>query len=124
MAVHYIIQAINWLEPIIEMLGLCIAVWAFLRCRKRAYLIIALYFVLMLFMAPISRMIRNHRGPTVSEQTREKISEAVKEATDRVLVEQGYPKIVQKENIRIPFGSILLVLGVWLLAKNETNKIN
>jgi hypothetical protein len=42
-------EAAKWLNTAVYLVGLGIAVWAFLPCRKRGYLAIALFFALGLF---------------------------------------------------------------------------
>jgi hypothetical protein len=111
----------------IYIIGLCIAVWAFLRSRKCGYLVMAAYFALVVFWLvvwpPIDRAIRAHRPPDISAQTQQKIDAAVQDATRKVLVEEGHPEgIPQRRTIHFPFGPILLVLGLWLVAKHEPSK--
>jgi hypothetical protein len=120
---YYGSKALEWLNPAILLVGLGIATWAFYRCRKRGYLVLAFYFALAAFellaMPSINRTIRAHRPPEISEQTQQKIDAAVREAIHKVLVEEGlsYPPITR--NISFPLGQIFLVAGLWLLAKRE-----
>src|SRR5690349_9804135 len=105
----YAVKAIEWLNPIIYFVGLCIAAWAFLRCRKCGYLVIAAYFALAVFSLvvwpPIGHAIRAHRPPDISAQTQQKIDAAVQEAVHKVLVEEGHPEgIPQRRNVRSLFG--------------------
>lgn len=120
---RFFVEAIAWINPIVHLIGLGIAVWAYLRSRKWGYLAIAIYFALAVFsllvLPPINRAIRAHRPPDIDQQTQQKIEAAVKEAVDKVRKEQGYPVITAKRNVRFPFGPILLVFGLWLLASHE-----
>jgi len=120
---YYLYRAIHWLSPIIHAIGLAIAIRAFLRCRKRGYLVVAAYFALCVFaivaMPPINRALAARRAPDISTQTREKIDQAVNEAVDRVLAEAGHPAVAAEMNINFPFGPIVLVLGLWLIARRE-----
>jgi hypothetical protein len=124
---RFFIGANEWLTPTVYILGFGIALWAFLRCRKCGYLVVAAYFALVVFsllvMPSINRAIRAHRPPDISEQTQQKIDTAVQEAIHKVLVEEGHPEgIPQKRTVRFPFGPILLVAGLWLVARSETRR--
>jgi len=119
-------RAVEWLNPIVYLVGFGIALWAFRRGRKWGYLIVATYFALAIFslvaMPSINRAIRAHRQPDISQQTQQKIDAAVQEAVHKVLVQEGHPEgIPQKHTIHFPFGPILLVAGLWLVARGETN---
>jgi hypothetical protein len=113
----------EWLRPIVYFAGVSVAVWAFLRCRKRGYLLIAAFFVLLLFslfaMPSINRAIQARRPPDISEQTQRKIDAAVKQAVDRVLKDEGHPIMVAKSTLHVPLDMIVLVVGVWLVARRE-----
>jgi len=123
---YYMFEAVSWLNPIVHALGLGIAVWAFLRCRNRGYVWVAVYYafaVVTLLAAPqINRAIHALQSPKVSQQTRQKIDEAIMQTVDRVLEEEGYPLVADTEQVNFPFGPILLVTGLWLIAKREPRK--
>jgi hypothetical protein len=121
---YYATQAIEWLNPVVYLVGLVVAVWAFRRCRKLGYLVVAVYFALSAFtllaMPSINRAIRAHRPPDYSAQTQQKIDAAVQDAIHKVLAEEGRPYgVPAKRTVRFPFGPIVLVAGLWLLAKRE-----
>ena len=119
---YYAMEAIQWLDPVVCVLGLGIAVLAFLRSRKRGYLMVALYFWLAVFsLTPLNRAWRAHHTPDLSVQTREKINEAVKQATDRVLEQEGHPAPAS-ERVNFPLGQIVLVFGLWLVARREPRR--
>jgi hypothetical protein len=106
--------------------GLCVAIWAFRRCRKCGYLVLAAYFAMVVFSIavwpPIGQAIHAHRPPDISAQTQQKIDAAVQEAIHKVLIEEGHPEgIPARRTISFPFGPILLVLGLWLVARRETH---
>ena len=124
---RFFMETEGWLTPIVYVLGLGIALWAYFRCRKCGYLVIAVYFALVVFsllaMASINRAIRAHRSPDISEQTQQKIDAAVQETIHKVLAEEGHPEGTgQKHTVHFPFGPILLVAGLWLVARNETHR--
>jgi hypothetical protein len=119
---QFLVGAAGWLNTVVYLVGLAIAVWAFLRCRKCGYLVIAAYFALTL-LVPTINWLRVHRPPDASEQMQQKIDAAVQEAIDKVLVEEGHPEgIARTHKIRISFSSILLVVGLWLVARHEPRR--
>jgi hypothetical protein len=118
------LAALKWFNRGIHFLGLGIAIWAFLRCRKCGYLVIALYFALCIFsffaMPAINRAIQAHHKPSVSEQTQKKINEAILQAEERIREEAGQPPIKSVQiNIIFPLGPMILVVGLWLVARRE-----
>ena len=124
---YYATQTVEWLNPLVSLVGLIIAVWAFRRCRKWGYLVVAIYFALSAFMLlampSINRAIRAHRSPDYSAETQGKIAAAINEAVQKVLTEEGCPYgIPMQRTIHFPFGPMLLVAGLWLLAKREPDK--
>lgn len=123
MMTSYLYLAIDWLNPLVHIVGLGIAAWAFYRCRKRGYLLVAIYFALASFtliaMPSIDRMLAQRSEPDISEETMQKMHEAMYEARERVLEEAGYPPIAADMNVNFPLGPILLVAGLWLIARKE-----
>jgi hypothetical protein len=107
----------------VYLFGLIIAIWAFRKSLKRGYLLLAVYFALCTFslvaMPSINRMINTHRTPSRSEQVNAKIDQAVQDAVERVIEEEGCPPSAEPINLCLPFGPLILVLGVWLIAKKE-----
>ena len=74
-------------------------------------------------MPHINRAFRAHRAPTLSEQTQRKIEEAQRQAIERVLEQEGHPPPTPvRRTIYFPFGPIVLVVGLWLVAKGEPRK--
>jgi hypothetical protein len=113
----------EWLGPIIHGIGLAVAIWAFRRSRKGGYIVLAFYFALALFvvlaMPSINRAIRERGQPDVSEQTEKKIEEEVQHTIDRVMTEGGHPIMAARRTANVPFGPIVLVAGLWLIARRE-----
>jgi hypothetical protein len=118
------ITTIKWLNPAILLAGLGIATWAFYRCRKWGYLLLAFYFALAAFELLAMPAIYAHRQPSLSEQTEQKIAVATQEAIHKILVEEGLSYPPRTRNISFPLGQILLVGGLWLLARRETPRPN
>jgi hypothetical protein len=114
----------NWLQPVVYIMGLGIAAWAFLRCRKPGYLVLGIYFALVVFWllagVDVWKAIWDHQTSDISKQTRQKIELADRQATDQVLKDQSYHSIPAATHIYFPLGPIVLVAGVWLLARRET----
>jgi len=123
MITYYLLEAIDWLDPIIHVIGLIIAIWAFRKCRKKGYIVIATYFALATFtlvaMPKINRSMAANRAPTLSEQTEQKLNQEIQAVYDRVFEEEGIPPMTATRNIGFPLGSILLVTGLWIIAKQE-----
>jgi len=124
---YYAMKVVEWVNPAVYLVGLVIAVLAFLRFRRCGYLVIAAYFAFVVFsflvMPSINRAIRAHRPPDMSEQTQQKIDTAVQEAIHKVLAEEGHPEgIPAKRTVHFPFGPILLIVGLWLVARSETHR--
>jgi hypothetical protein len=118
---YYATQAIEWLNPMVYLFGLGIALWAFRRRRKWGYLLVAVYFALAVFsllaMPSINRAVPAPEVPADDAQTRQKIAAAVQ----KVLLEEGRPEgIPRMRTIHFPVGPIILVAGLWLVAKHDT----
>jgi hypothetical protein len=114
-----LILAVRWLNTLVYLVGLSIAVWAFLRCHKRGYLAVALFFALVLFSwhvwPHISHAIYVHRTPAEVQQ---KTNADFQQAYNQALAQAGHhPVPTQRINIQI--APIALVFGLWLLARRE-----
>lgn len=107
-------EAARWLNTAVYLLGFCVAVWAFRRCRKRAYLVVGAYFVLVLFAwhvwPPISHAIYVHRTP-IEIQQRDEDRERERHSTPA-----STPALY---TINIQIAPMVLVCGLWLLARRE-----
>jgi uncharacterized membrane protein YeiB len=122
--IMYISTVIHWLNPLTHFVGLGIAIWAFRRCQKKGYLVIMAYFILVLFsllaMPRINRARAIRQDQQINEQMQKKIETEVYEAMDRVMKKHGIQNTGPlKVNIYFPFGPILLVVGLWMIAKKE-----
>jgi hypothetical protein len=107
---YYATEAAKWLNTVVYLVGLGIALWAFLRCRRRGYFVVALFFALVLFAwhvwPPISHAIYVHRTPIEVQQTDEV------QARERHSTPAPY-------RIDIQIAPMVLVFGLWLLARRE-----
>jgi type II secretory pathway component PulM len=103
-------EAARWLNTAVYLLGMCVAVWAFLRCRKRAYLVVGVYFALVLFAwhiwPPISHAIYVQHTPIEVQQRDEQ------QAREAHSTPAPY-------RINIQIAPMVLVCGLWLLARRE-----
>src|SRR5688572_3795906 len=122
--IYYGTRAVEWLNPILHLVGLGVAGWAFRRCGKRGYLVVAFYFALAAFslvvMPYVNQAIRARRAPDYSAQAQQKINAAQNEAVQRVLDEEGLPYgVPDQRTINFPFGPMVLVAGLWLVARRE-----
>jgi hypothetical protein len=103
----------KWLNTAVYLVGLGIAVWAFLRCRKRGYLVVALFFGLVLFSWQVWPLISDaiyvQRTPIAIQQ---KDEEQARETHSSPGTQAYY-------RINIQIAPIVLVCGLWLLARRE-----
>src|SRR6185312_12336622 len=114
---YYATQAIEWLTPVIYLSGLAIASWAFRRCRRWGYLVVAAYFALSAFsllaMPSINRAISAHQTPDYDAQTQQTMDAAAQQPVNKVLADTSHPHGVPAVlNVIFPFGPILLVVGL------------
>ena len=126
MIMHYLFKAIDWLNPLVNIVGLLVSIWAFQKCRKNGYLVVAIYFVLAMFalfaMPIINRRIAANRAPKISEETQERLFQEVDEVYRRIYEEEGITPMTSMaatRRVNFPLGPIILVAGLWLVAKNE-----
>ena len=119
-------SAIEWLNPIVYIVGLAVAVWAFRCCRRWGYLLVGFYFLLVLFtlfaMPSINRAIQVRIVPELSERPEQNVSAAGQQAIDRVPQEKAQAHAQappQQRTVRFPFGPLVLVLGLWLIARPD-----
>jgi hypothetical protein len=122
------VKVLHWLNPFVWIVGLAVGVWAYSLTRKVGYLLVTFYFLLVLcssyILPPINRMMEGHRDrqqeSDISPQAHEQF---IKELA--TLEKKYFPPRVAVSPLRIdlPFGPILLVAGLWMLAKRETRRI-
>ncbi len=120
-----IITAIDWLCPFVHFLGFIVAAGAFRKCGKKGYIIIALYFALVLFshlaMPRINRIIAKKREENSSQETEIRLDEKIRKVQQEFWEDENNQPSIYVRNLNFPFGSILLVSGLWLIARNEKN---
>jgi len=104
---------------IIYLLGLVVSVRAFLRCRKRGYLLIGAWFAFAVFQMTVL--------PAIMHQ-REQVKAPVEHVEDKnelvgVASENNVRNIVLYHSVMSVvngFSLVLLVSGLWLIARRET----
>lgn len=111
----------------VQLFGLGLCAWAYLRCRKSGYLILGAYFFVtagwLVFGPAINHAIREYshrRSPEVLSP------EAQKQymAEIAALNEKYYPTgRVAQSHVSFPLGPIVLVAGLWVIARREPKKI-
>ncbi|HMO52023.1 MAG TPA: hypothetical protein PKE26_17135 [Kiritimatiellia bacterium] len=124
MITYYLYELIDWLNPLVHIVGLGIAVWAYKISLKWGYLAFVAYFILVIFslvaMPHINRVLAERRAPDINEIVRQEINAEVDKAIERVLQKHGLdhtgPGTV---TVYFPFGPLILVAGLWLIAKRE-----
>src|SRR5688572_978543 len=122
--INYAIQASEWMKPLILLVGLVVAAWGFRRSHKWGYLLVGAYFALYAFllvaMPSINRALQARQAPDDDAQVRQRIDAAISAAVDKVLAEEGRPYgVPAMRTLHFPVGEMILVAGLWLLAKRE-----
>jgi hypothetical protein len=121
----YLLRSIEWLNPIIYLAGLIICIWAYKNCRKCGYLILAIYFFIVsadLIFGPTIRRALAERSQNKSQLS----AEAEKQYQQEFLaLNQKYFPSGRTASYKIgfPLGPIILVAGVWMLAKRDSKKL-
>ena len=122
MILHIIFQ---WLNPIIPLVGLIIAISAFKKCSKKGYLIIATYYALAVFsllaMPKINRVIAQSKKPDLNAELREEMNQEILTTYERYYGEKGLPPKTHIRHIQFPLGQIILLAGLWMIANKEKN---
>jgi hypothetical protein len=124
-AYNNLIEVVHWLNPLVYFVGVVVSAWGYRLSRKCGYLLVAGYFLLALlgvFIVPkLNRMIESRwdkqRQSEISPQAHEQF---MKEYSS--LLQKYYPSDHSAPatiNLKFPFGPIVLVLGLWMLAKSE-----
>ena len=121
MITYYLFQ---WLSPAVHLLGLIIGIWAFRKCHKKGYIVISVYFGLALFsliaMPKINRMLAKQNSVQISAEAQEKLSQEINEVYQRYYEEtEGASAQPMTLNLKFPLGPIILVSGLWILARKE-----
>jgi hypothetical protein len=124
--IFYLINQIQWLNPVICLIGLVVCICAYKNCRKCGYLILAIYFLLvsinLIFGQAIHGILAEHsRNKTPLSSEAEKQYQQEITALNQKYFSSGRGIIYYKVNF--PLYSIILVAGVWSLAKRDSKKL-
>jgi hypothetical protein len=121
---HSSVEIIGWIQVVVYLIGLGIAIWGFLRSRKCGYLVIASYFALVVLWLgvwqPLQRAKQERQPKDPNEQMQQQIDSAIRQSAERAAAKDGQPFVLFQRTVYVPDGPILLVIGLWLLAKRET----
>ena len=116
------LKAFLWLNPLVHVAGLAISVWAWRATRKTGYIVVALYFVLALLGKSFPGVLRVVSGaPNAPALTTQQQQEYTREMTavDKRYFPSGHPVA---QTVVFPLGPIVLVAGLWMLAKRDTKQ--
>jgi hypothetical protein len=125
---YIVAKAIGWLWPLMHLIGLGVCVWAYQRCRKVGYLIVATYYFFavggLVFGPGINRAIREYshaqKTPGLSPEAQRQYLQEL-----NALNEKYYPTgRAVESSIKFPFGPIVLVSGLWIIARRESKRIS
>jgi len=121
----YLLRSIEWLNPIIYLAGLVICIRAYKNCRKCGYLILAIYFFIVtadLIFGPTIRRALAERSQSKSKLSTEAERQYRQEFT--ALNQKYFPSgQTVSHKVNFPLGPIILVAGVWMLAKRDSKKL-
>jgi hypothetical protein len=124
---YIVAKAIGWLWPLAHLFGLGVCAWAYRRCRKAGYLIVATYYLLALCGLLLGPAINRAIGEYSHAQSAQPPSpEAQKQYLQELnaLNEKYYPTgRVAESNVKFPFGPVVLVSGLWFIARRESQRI-
>jgi len=128
---NIIASTLDWTGHLLGVAGLLISLWGFKRTRKHGYVLIGfalLVSIVISLVLPSVNRIRAHRyfeehpAAAVDRELAEQILEAQQQAREDILIAHNKPTDLDGEltiKIRVPVYQLLLVLGLWLLVKNE-----
>ena len=120
---NVIIKLVFWITPLVYVLGVAISLWAFLRSRKAGYILFLIYFLFLAYVnfitITVDRYIDHKVYSSFDQQVQQEIYEAVDNAAADVMKKHGaYGRALHME-VEFPYGAILLVLALWMLASKE-----
>jgi len=106
--------------PLVLFLGLIAAILGFVRSKKPGYVVVATYFLLAFLSLTVGpRLYKLYGDKTITPDTQKRINEATEKAYREAIVGSNYIPYADTANIALPLGNLLLVFGIWLLAKKE-----
>ena len=116
------LKAFVLLNPLLHVAGLAISVWAWRATRKTGYILVALYFVLVLLGKGLLGVLRVTSGspnaPALTAQQQQAYTQELT-AVDKRYYPVGHSVT---QTVVFPLGSIVLVAGLWILAKRDVKQ--
>jgi len=121
----YFCKAIDWLNPLLHLLGLCVAIWGFRPRKRKGFLLLIIYFALTSFsliaVPHVNRMLYE-RFDAMDDSMQQEINVAVQDAIDAVREKHGQQTYAAARTVSLPLAPLLLVAAVWVLAKEEQKR--
>ena len=118
----------NWLNLAVLCLGLGLALRTFFRSRRCGWLVVAGYFAMALFsllaLPALQQTWHTRHPPDIALSAAKPPADVVMKATNQMVAGPGHPVVFQTKKVRFPLGSIVLVAGLWLLARPEPSRRN
>ena len=122
-------RVVHWLNPLVYIVGVAVGAWAYWISRKLGYFLVATYFLLALctgFIVPAFNRMMATRWDTQQQSELSPQAHEQFENEYSALLQKYYPpghSTPATINIIFPFGPIILVSGLWLLASRESRGI-
>jgi hypothetical protein len=121
--IYYIATKVGyWVEPVAYLVGLVVTVLAYRHSRKGGYLIVGVHFIVaasMLTLVPVVKRAMHRHWDTQHELSPEARAQFAREY--EALYEKYYPATPRyaTSKIAFPLGPVLLVAGVFVLARRD-----
>ncbi len=116
-----LLRIIELLNPMIYAVGFIVALLAYRWGRKKGYIVIAVFFALAVYshtLAPqVNRFLSRSLWPP--EPTDDAQSEAFNQELEQLLAQYDPPSTRTIHSVSFPLGPIILVSGLWSVAKWE-----
>jgi hypothetical protein len=122
-------RVMRWLNPLVYVVGVAVGSWAYWLSRKLGYLLVTAYFVLVLFAVFLGPAVNRMIDARWDAQQKARLSPQAQEQFVKEyasLLQKYYPPGQETPatiNVKIPFGPIILVSGLWMLAERESRRI-
>jgi hypothetical protein len=123
---YYFMKAVEWLNPLVHLIGFGVSILASKISRMSRYAIIAGYCLLVVFSLTVGPTVRNWIYERM--EGRDGITQEAREGFTResvALEEKYFPSHLPRRAraiIRFPLDPIILVLGLWTLARCEARQ--
>jgi hypothetical protein len=113
--------AFRWLNSALYFAGLVITGWGFWKSRKRGYLILAAYFLLVCFSLAFGRTVTRAIWKMQNNASGQAMIDYRQDCQQ--LEKKYFPSgLAAGPALEFPLGAIVLVAGLWVLTKHESRK--